>query len=72
MNWIRRFSGTIFELFVDDGSLVLGVLVWLALFKVVAVYLRSHAVNGLLLAAALGLSLASSVLYFARHHGANR
>ena len=69
MGWLRSVTQVLIELFVDDGSLVLAVLLWLVLFRTATVYLAGHPLNGLFLAVALFLSLGQSVLSFAKRGG---
>lgn len=69
MRWLRSVAREILELFVDDGSFAIAIVVWLAL---VVVGLPRAAAGarwaGMALFVGLALILIESVLRFARRH----
>lgn len=68
MNWIKSILREIFSLFVDDGSLALAILIWLALIRWTAPHRSfSGPVAGIILFAGLALILIESTARYARH-----
>ncbi len=66
MRWLRSVAREILDLFVDDGSFAIAILVWLALVVVVLPRVAAGAHwTGLALFAGLAVTLIESVLRFA-------
>lgn len=66
MDWPGKIAHEIFGLFVDDGSFVLAILVWIGVVWLALHFLRSPVPGGVLLFAGLALALVENVTRFAR------
>lgn len=67
MKWLKNVFSEIFDLFVDDASFALAILIWLVLVRSATPHLGiSPAAAGILFFAGLALILAESTLRYAR------
>ena len=67
MNWIRTISKEVFGLFVDDGTLAVAILAWLAVVWFLLRQMRLPVAGGIVLSIGLAAILIESVTRFARH-----
>lgn len=67
MKWITNILREILGLFVDDGSFALAILIWLAIVRWMAPYLRiPPAATGFIFFAGLALILAENAIRYSR------